>query len=380
MAATVTWEGLRDLATFRAENGCAISLYLDLDPSVSPTAGAVDSRVNALLDEIVRSEAANRAELTHEQKQGLGDDVARLRAFFESDFSRERSHGYAVYSAGLDNVWQPLPLSERVPDLIKVGRTFYLAPLVPLIGRGDGVLVAFVGRERGNLYRLRGGRLEELANEFDEQHGRHDQGGWSQARYQRHIETLVHEHLKEVAEQLDRRVRRLQSPRIVVLTTEETRAELEEVLSHEVKNAIVGWTQAEAHAAPAELLQAARPILEEWHAKQEKEAAERWREESGRGSRATAGWHATLEAASDGRVELLLFHEGAEHSAWQCRRCGRVSAEGGPCPLDGTQMEERDDGLNLAVHQTLAHGGSVLALRHYQDLDPVEGIGALLRY
>jgi len=43
-------------------------------------------------------------------------------------------------------------------------------------------------------------------------------------------------------------------------------------------------------------------------------------------------------------------------------------------------MEQRDDGLNLAVHQALTHGGSVLALRHYQDLEPVEGIGALLRY
>jgi hypothetical protein len=87
-----------------------------------------------------------------------------------------------------------------------------------------------------------------------------------------------------------------------------------------------------------------------------------------------------LEAASDGRVELLLFQEGADRSAWQCPQCGRVSAEGGACPLDGTDMEERDDGLNLAVHQTLAHGGSVLALRHHQDLEPVEGIGALLRY
>ena len=265
-------------------------------------------------------------------------------------------------------------------DKIAVGREFYLSPLVPLVGRGDGALIAVVGRERGTVYILRAGRLEELVDQFDEAPGRHDQGGWSQARYQRHIETLVHEHLKEVAEQLDRRVRRLQSPRIVIVTTEETRAELEEVLSHEVKNAIVGWTHSEAHAVPAELLRAARPILEEWHAKQEREAAERWREESGRGARATAGWAETLEAASDGRVELLLFQEGAERSAWQCPRCGRVSAEGGPCPLDGTQMEERDDGLNLAVHQTLTHGGSVLALRHYQDLDPVEGIGALLRY
>ena len=43
-------------------------------------------------------------------------------------------------------------------------------------------------------------------------------------------------------------------------------------------------------------------------------------------------------------------------------------------------MEQRDDGLDLAVHQTLAHGGTVWALRHHQDLEPVEGIGALLRF
>ena len=380
MAATVTWEGLRDLATFRAENGCAISLYLDLNPSVSPTAGDIDSRVNALLEQIVRSEIANRAQLTHEQKQGLRDDVARLRTFFESDFSRERSHGYAVYSAGLDNVWQPLPLSERVPDLVKVGRTFYLAPLVPLIGRGDGVLVAFVGRERGNLYRLRGGRLEELANEFDEQPGRHDQGGWSQARYQRHIEKLVQDHLKDVAATLERSLRRLRRPRVVVVASEEMRAELDEELSSEVKEAIIGWASAEAHANPAQLLRTVEPLLERWRAEQETTAVERWREAAGRNGRAASGWAQTLEAASDGRVELLLFHDGADHRAWQCPACGRVAAEPGNCPLDGTQMEESRDGLDLAVHQTLAHGGTVWALRQRQDLDPVEGIGAVLRY
>ena len=78
-----------------------------------------------------------------------------------------------------------------------------------------------VSRERGDLYRLRAGRLEELVEQFDEQHGRHDQGGWSQARYQRHIEKLTADHLRRVGEQLDRQVRRLQSPRIVIVTNEE---------------------------------------------------------------------------------------------------------------------------------------------------------------
>jgi hypothetical protein len=43
-------------------------------------------------------------------------------------------------------------------------------------------------------------------------------------------------------------------------------------------------------------------------------------------------------------------------------------------------MERRTEGLDLAVHQTLAHGGSVWAVQHHQDLEPVEGIGALLRF
>ena len=379
MAATVSWDGLRELAGFRAEKGYAISVYVDLDPGVAPTAGDAASRVNSLIHE-GEIQAENAQELTHEQRESLRSDLGRIRDFFTRDFDRDGARGAAVFVDGLDNAWRTLPLADPVDDKIAVGREFYLAPLVPLVGRGDGALIAVVGRERGTVYILRAGKLEELIDQFDETPGRHDQGGWSQARYQRHIEKLAADHLRRVGEQLDRQVRRLQSPRVVIVTTEETRAEFDEVLSHAVKNAIVGWAQAEAHATPAELLDTARPILEEWHAKQEREAVERWREEEGRGARATAGWPATLEAASDARVELLLFEEGADRPVWQCPRDGRVSAEGGPCPLDGTQMEQRPDGLNLAVHQALAHGGSVLSLRHQHDLEPVEGIGALLRY
>jgi hypothetical protein len=43
-------------------------------------------------------------------------------------------------------------------------------------------------------------------------------------------------------------------------------------------------------------------------------------------------------------------------------------------------MDESEDGLDLAVHQTLGHGGRVWALSRRRDLEPVEGIGALLRY
>jgi peptide chain release factor subunit 1 len=379
MAATVSWDGLRELAGFRAVKGCAISVYLDLDPSVAPTPADAASRINSLTNE-GEERLSTAQELTHEQREALRADFARIREYFENEFDREGTRGVALFSAGLDNFWHPLPLADAVEDRISVGREFYLAPLVPLVGRGDGALVAFVGRERGDVYRLRAGRLVEIAQQTDETPGRHDQGGWSQARFQRHIDKLAADHFRNVAEVLDRQVRRLGNPRVVLVGNEEHRAEFEDAVPSEIKNAIVGWTQAEAHAGPAELLEVVQPVLEGWHARQEQEATARWQEEAGRGGRAAAGWPDTLEAASDGRVELLLFQQGTDRAAWQCPECGRVSAEGGNCPLDGTRMEQREDGLNLAVRQTLAHGGSVLALRHLQELDPVEGIGALLRY
>jgi peptide chain release factor subunit 1 len=222
--------------------------------------------------------------------------------------------------------------------------------------------------------------LQELGDYSDDTPGRHDQGGWSQARYQRHIEKLVQDHVKGVAEVLDRDRRRLHVPKIVLVCSEEMRSELLDALSTDAREAVVGWAPAEAHAGPAQLLQAVTPVLEQAEAKDEAEVLARWREDAARGTRAASGWEQTLEAASDGRVEVLLFQDGVDHAAFRCPACGRASATGGSCPLDGTSLERTDAGLDLAVHQTLSHGGEVWAIRHQQDLAPVEGIGALLRF
>jgi peptide chain release factor subunit 1 len=380
MAETVTWDRLRELAEFRAEKGCAISLYLDLDPHIVPTAGDADARVSSLLAEGERHAGADGRGLTHDQRVALKADFDRIREYFESEFDRDGARGLAIFSAGLDNVWRPRALIDSVPDKVHVGREFHVAPLVPLVGRGEGAIVAVVSRERGDLLRLSSGRLGEIADRTVDVPGQHDQGGWSQSRFQRHIEKLVGEHLREVAEELDRRVRAMGAPKVIVVCSDDTRAEFEELLSKETQGAIVGWSNAEAHASPADLLALASPILEQARVRDEGEVIERWREEAGRGGRAASGWSETLEAASDERIDVLLYAENVDREAWQCPACGRLSADGGQCPLDGTGMEHRDDGLDLAVHQTVAHGGTVWAITTHRDLNPVEGVGALLRY
>ena len=378
---SVSWERLRELAGFRAEHGCAISLYVGFDPSSTPTIPDAMTKINSLLDEAQKSGAATRRELTHDQKRGLQADFERLRRWLTTEFTRNGTNGVAIFSAGLDNFWSVVTVASVLPDKVQVGPDFYLTPLVPLLGQGDGALVVVVGREKGVILRLRESRLEELQDLTEEQPGRHDQGGWSQARFQRHIDELADKHLRAVAEELDRHVRAGTADRIVIVCPEETKGEFEDMLTHEARKAVVGWAAGEQYAAPAELLAIAEPWLEQARVAKETAALARWQEEAGRNGRAASGWDQTLEAASDGRIDLLLFAQGAQKIAYQCPQCGRASMSNGACPLDGTAMEQRDDAADVAVHQTLAHGGSALALaRERRELGPVEGIAALLRF
>lgn len=369
MAGTITWEQLRELAAFTATRGCAISLYLDLDPSTTPTAADVQARVTALL---------HRART--EPGQAPIDDLERIEEWFRTDFDRAGVRGLALFADGLDKLWSTIECPEPVEDCVRLGDELYLAPLMPLVGRGDAALVAVVGRERGQVYKLESGRLVEIADRSEDVPGRHDQGGWSQARYERHIENLVDQHFRRVADTLDRCVRRLRHVRVVLVGSEEVRSEVESLLAHETRACVAGWTTVEAHADDTALLAAVRPVLDAWWAGRETEVLERWREEAAKNGRASAGWEQTLEAASDGRVDLLLVQPGAEHQAYECPKCGRAQVTDGSCPIDGTTMVSRDAGLDVAVHKTLVNGGTVQVIRGHRDLEPVGGLAALLRY
>ena len=256
---TVSLDGLRELAGFRAQNGCAISLYVDLDPAVSPTTRETKARVHAMLDAAAKSHGATRAGLAHDVKAALKADFERLVQYFEEEFDRDGAHGLAVFIAGPDNVWSVLALPWKVADAARVADDFLLSPLVPLIGRGNGAIVAVVGREQGRVLALRGGRFEQLADLTEETPGRHDQGGWSQSRYQRHLDNLDLEHYKAVAEELERLYRRLGRPRIIVVGGDEARAEFADVLPTELEEAVIGWTSADSHASDAELGQVVSP-------------------------------------------------------------------------------------------------------------------------
>lgn len=373
----VTWESLREFAAFRAESPRALSVYIGLDPRTAATAGDPASRLSALLAS-GKHLAADEA-LDEFERAAVRTDIERVATFFAGELEREGVRGVAVFASSLDDVFEPVAVNGLVPDEIRLDNVFHLAPLVPL-AEAEQALVAVVGREQGQIYRLAAGRLDELADRSEEQPGRHDQGGWSQKRFQRRIDASAREHLRVVAEELARQERRLRPVAIVVVGADETRAEFLDLLPGEARGSVVGGARMEAHAAPIELLELATSVLGAGRAAREQAALSLWREQAGPGRRAVTGWRDTLEAASDGRVELLLLEQGVRRPAFQCPACGRVAAREGACPQDGEALRRHDDGAGLAAHRTLLRGGTILTVIEHRDLEPAGGIAALLRY
>jgi len=379
MAVTVTWDKLRELAGFRADQGCAVSLYLNLDPSEVPTAAGLETRTNSLISEANRTLEERKSSLSREALEALKGDVERIQTWFDDGFDRHGLRGVAVFAAALDNLWSTLSLPDPVADHVTIGGELFLAPLARLAARTHPLLVATIGRERGQVFKLRSGNLVEIADETGDVPDQRDQGR-SQARTERHVDELVERHLRRVADTLDACVRRLNGARVVLVGAVEMRSEFTGILSSDVSNRVLGWTTAESRADATQLLEAVRPVIEEWWAKRDDDVIARWREEAGKNGRAATGWEQTLEAASDGRAELLLVQDGVDEPAYQCPACGRAQRAGGSCPLDGTTLESHESGLDLVVHKTLVHGGTVHVIRERRDLEPVGGVGALLRY
>ena len=367
---------LRELAGFRAVKGLVVSFYFAFDPAY-PTGDEVSTRLASLVARAMRDSEPAAARL------GRAERVA-----FELDLQRAAEHvrraigpaSVACFADAPDGLWRTFEVQGQLPDAVRVGKSPQLVPLVtaPVIA---AALVVAIGRERGQIFELRSGRLEQIADLSEQQPRRHrDAEAWQQRRLERHVDELARAHVARVAAELDRIASERSGISLVLAGEQEHVSALAEMLSPSARAALAGAVHPEAHAGAADLAGLVLPVLERRDREQESRLVERWRSAAGRGEGAVQGWADTLAAASDGRVELLLFREGATGSAFQCPSCDRAGSAPGSCPLDGQPLAVQPDALDLAVRLTLAHGGEAQAVHHGDDLGAVGGIGALLNF
>lgn len=378
----VTDDMLRRLAGTCAPGQTVLSVYLDLDPARFATAPARASEIDSLLDAAHRE--IERAERPHEDLLALRAAHDRARALLQPVGSAARgARALALFVCEQLELELLLRLDHPVSSAVFIADAPFIAPLVDLDSAGR-VCVTLVDERFARVLRGSAERLREVVSFGDDVHGRHSQGGWSQARYQRSIDEDVESHLRRCARVLQDPLKVQPYDCLLIACTEPLWPRVTEKLHpdvcarlHPERLAVdlsdVTVTDVERAAAPAlaaeqrELENEVLATLREHHAR------------DGDG-RAASGLREVLQALVERRVQALLYEAALHAPGVVCSRCGWLAPDGERCPVDDQPLRECEDILELAVQAAVNQSAKILPLRERPELGPLGGIAATLRF
>lgn len=378
----LTDEKLRRLATVDADGARVLSIFLNLDPSQFATGPARATEVRSVID-LAHRKLRDADDLSHEQSQALTGDIDRAREFFDNEDYTKGAHGLALFCSSPADLFEAIRLPRPIETRVVINDTPFVEPLAELRSRGSWC-VLLVNRKTGRMFRGSRERLTELPAVVDDVHGQHDQGGLSQARYQRSVEKEVQDHLKHVAEVAFRRFKRSAFDRLLLGGPEEILTDVEHKLHPYMRERLAGRVDVDVENATVEQVRAAAaPTIEQIDGERTHAALERLREGLSTGGRAAGGLEDVLAALNERRVETLLIPEGLSAAGCTCPQCGWVGAiEGGDCPADGSELVCRDDVVENAVELAIAQSAEVLVVRDddARELQSHGWVGAVLRF
>jgi peptide chain release factor subunit 1 len=371
-------DALRRLAEVRLDRPVVLSLYLDLDPAQFATPPARATAVRSLLDEAERR-LRERDGLAHEDRADLQASLERAGALLQNDLPTEGAQSVAVFASDASGLFEVLALPRPVPSRVAIGRSPLVGPLARL-ERRERWCVALVSRRDARIFRGSPESLREVEQVHDVVFGQHDQGGWSQARYQRGIEKEKDDHLRHTAEVLMKHFKRRPFQRLILGGPREVVADFESKLHGYLSERLGGRIEVDVDTAtPEQVLAKTQPLFEEIEEQREAAALDRL----GEGGRAAFDLQEVLRALNERRVECLLVDERFAAPGTTCPECGWLGPHGErTCPVDGTELEPLDDLTDAAIELTLQQSAEILAVRRRREelQERAGGIAAMLRF
>jgi peptide subunit release factor 1 (eRF1) len=363
---------LRRLAELRPDEGKVISIYLNLDPTEFASGPARATAINSVLDEAARA--------AKEESPAVREDVERVRELFKG-FDFQGAHGVAVFACGAEDLLEVIKLPRTVENTVVIDQSPLIEPLVEVqAGARYGVIL--VNRQSARIFRGSRDRLDEVTRVDDQVHRRHDQGGWSQARYQRSVDKEAQDHLKNVSEELLRRHKRRPFDALFIGAPEAIFRDFCDRLHPYLRELVAGRIEVDVENTTADDVQrAAEETIAAHERKLEKEALDRLIEGSSTGGRGASGLEETLKALNEQRVEILLLQDNFDSAGVCCPQCGWLGhGDVKACPADGTDTVTRDDITDLLVRRAITQSAQVVVVRDDARLEPLGSIAAVLRF
>jgi peptide chain release factor subunit 1 len=374
----VDHSAVRKLARWNPDGIPITSVYLTVDGRRYPRKSDYEIRLDDLLR---RGRAQAEGErLSKEALRSVVGDLEAIGSFVRDEFERGATRGLALFSADAAGLWEEVRLPRPVRDRATVASAADVLPLEQVLETYRPMCLALVDYEKARLFLSELGRVEEVTHFIDDVPGRHDQGGWSQMRMQRHVDDHRQRHLKRVAEALFRLLKASPFDSLVLAGPAEAHLDLEHTLHPYLRERIRASVTLTMTATLDEVAARCLEVEEEQERTKEAAKVEALRAAAESGGKAVTGLPGTLAAVAEGRAAEILVGLDLSAPGFSCPNCGRLSERGTRCPACGSTMEPVADVVEEAVARAVRQGSRVETIVHPDGLARYGGIGALLRF
>lgn len=373
----ITRREIEDLSSFHTHDHLIVSLYLNLGKG-KPSEGTHTIHFKNLLSQI----EAQSDNWTRAQADSVARDLERIRIFVR-DQQVTGGRGLAVFACDSIGLWQTYIFGRAMGNLIYIGHDTYVKPLFRMLQRYQPHCTVLVGKGRARIFLFSLDSIEERSDIFGAVPGRHDQGGWAQARLQRHHDDRVMHHLKNTADVLLSLHQEEEFGRLIVAGTDELVSQFQEYLHPYLKKRLVATLPMSMLVSPATVKKRSLAILRETTAAEYRKILETAISEAGAQNLGVLGLAGTLRALQRGQVQTLLVNEDFEAVGQRCLGCGHLTirddercsyCEGELEPVAEIVAEIIDLAYNQDCEVKFMRGDNAALLAEYGH------IGALLRY
>ncbi len=315
--------------------------------------------------------------------QALEREEERIASFLQE--WRGGGRGLAVFSCTPADIWEVAPLERAaIPTYISVDTTPDLSILARVADEHPRLLTVVVQRDRARIYLAELGRLQDMERLRTLVPGQHDQGGWAQARYQRHIEEHVDRHLHRVVKELQKIRQETGFNRLVVAGPHEVSTRFLDLLPSDLQSLVIGTTTVDVkHESDEEVLRDAHRVWNQHEREMEKRLVQELVDQAQGGGQAVVGFDETIDALLQDRVRLLVMADGITKDGSACDSCGFFTTQDlQECPVCGAEATPTDVVERAIERAYLTQDASVeVVFDEARDwLLAYGGLGAFLRY
>jgi peptide subunit release factor 1 (eRF1) len=345
------------LAAFEPVGLPVVSLYLNAQANEN---GRQD------FERFLRKEFAERARTfkAHSpERESFERDVERINEYLRDEL-RPETNGVAIFAcAGAEEFFEPIQTVAPIENhRLYIYNQPHLYPLARLMDQYP----------RYAVLETRGAKV----------------GGWSQMRYQRHLEQYHLQHAKEVAEQLEQIVREDGIEHVILAGDEVIIPQLKEQFPKSVAERVVDVLSLDINAPEHEVLAESLAAMREHDLVSDQDKVEELLNQYRAGGLAIVGSTDTLEALAMGQVEELVIVAQQQHVEGDREDVAILSDAEVAEPIvagdDGGTVANIDTDSVIVAADLVARARQTSArITFIEDaslLEEVGGCGAFLRY